>query len=70
MQAGAIVRWRLVFGAGEMDLDTEKIDQAVLALIYLTLHDGRRAWKSFDWDAIERLRRKALIQTTMPSPSS
>jgi len=23
-----------------MDIDTEKIDEAVLALLYLTLHDG------------------------------
>jgi hypothetical protein len=31
-----------------MEPDTEKIDQAVLALLYLTLHDKNRAWKSFD----------------------
>jgi hypothetical protein len=25
------------------------------------LHDGRRAWKSFDWDALDRLHAKGLI---------
>ena len=44
-----------------MALDTDKIDDAVLALLALTLHDGDRAWKGFDWDALERLHRKGLI---------
>ena len=38
-----------------MELDTSKIDDAVLALLALGLHDGARAWKGFDWDAMERL---------------
>jgi hypothetical protein len=29
-----------------MALDTDKIDDAVLALLYLTLHDHWRAWKA------------------------
>ena len=44
-----------------MEIDTDKIDEAVLALLYLTLHDGFRAWKGFDWDAMDRLYRKGLI---------
>jgi hypothetical protein len=44
-----------------MALDTDKIDDAVLALLVLTLHDDYRAWKGFDWDALERLHRKGLI---------
>jgi Domain of unknown function (DUF6429) len=44
-----------------MALDTDKIDDAVLALLALTLHDGYRAWKGFDWDALARLHRKGLI---------
>ena len=28
-----------------MDIDTDKIDEAVLALLHLTLHDGNRVWK-------------------------
>jgi hypothetical protein len=43
--------------------DTDKIDNAVLALLSLTLHDGHRAWKGFDWDALERLHQKGLIDS-------
>jgi hypothetical protein len=44
-----------------MELDEDKIDDAVLALLRLTLHDERRAWKGFEWDALDRLHRKGLI---------
>ena len=44
-----------------MALDTDKIDEAVLALLALTLHDQYRAWKGFDWDALDRLHQKGLI---------
>jgi hypothetical protein len=44
-----------------MDLDTARIDDAVLALLWLGRHDGVRAWKSFDWDAMDRLHAKGLI---------
>ncbi|MBB4441129.1 MULTISPECIES: DUF6429 family protein [Rhizobium] len=44
-----------------MEIDEEKIDNAVLALLWLTLHDGDRAWKSFDWDVMDRLHQKGLI---------
>jgi hypothetical protein len=44
-----------------VDLDTNKIDDAVLALLYLGLHDGARAWKGFDWDAMNRLHEKGCI---------
>jgi hypothetical protein len=44
-----------------MELDEDKIDDAVLALLWLTLHDERRAWKGFDWAALGRLHRKGLI---------
>lgn len=45
-------------------IDNDLIDDAVLALMYLTLHDIRgmsRAWKSFDWSAMDRLHAKSLI---------
>ena len=45
----------------DMDLDEDKIDEAVLALLRLTLHDGQRAWKGFDWNSMDRLHRKGLI---------
>jgi len=48
-------------GVVDMQPNTEKIDDAVLALLYLTLHDGARAWKSHDWDAMNRLHEKGFI---------
>lgn len=41
--------------------DLDKIDDAVLALLWLTVHAEGRAWKSFDWDAMDRLYEKDLI---------
>lgn len=41
-----------------MQYDETKIDEAVLAVLYLTLHEDRgaaRAWKGIDWDALGRL---------------
>ena len=44
-----------------MTLDTAKIDDAVLALLVLGRHDGGRAWKGFDWDALNRLHERGYI---------
>ena len=44
-----------------MKVDEDKVDEAVLALLHLTLHDGCRSWKSFDWDVMNRLHEKGLI---------
>ena len=44
-----------------MALNTDKIDDTALALLYLTLHDNRWAWKSLDWDALGRLHDKGMI---------
>lgn len=44
-----------------MDIDRDKIDDAVLALLQLTLHDGFRSWKGHGWDALGRLHRKGMI---------
>lgn len=48
--------------AEELEIDTQKVDEAVLALLQLTLHDGNRAWKGHDWDALGRLHEKGLIR--------
>jgi hypothetical protein len=53
-----------------MDIDTDKIDESVLALLYLTLHDGVRAWKGHDWDALDRLYRKGMIENTVGKAKS
>lgn len=44
-----------------MKLNENAIDEAVLALLFLTLHDHDRAWKSVDWDALDRLHERGLI---------
>lgn len=44
-----------------MNLDTDRIDEAVLALLCLGLHNGHRAWKGFDWNAMGRLHEKGYI---------
>jgi hypothetical protein len=54
-------RPRRSFRGALMELDTNKIDEAVLALLYLGLHDGVRVWKSFDWEAMNRLHEKGFI---------
>lgn len=46
---------------GKLVLDTDRIDDAVLALLCLGLHDGSRAWKGFDWEAMNRLHEKGMI---------
>ena len=47
-----------------MEYNKEKVDEAVLALLWLCTYDdqtGKRAWKGHDWDALERLYKKGMI---------
>ena len=44
-----------------MTFNTDQIDDTVLALLYLGLHDQYRAWKGFDWEAMNRLHEKGMI---------
>jgi hypothetical protein len=48
-----------------MEYDSHKVDDIVLALLWLTSFDhdrsGARAWKSHDWGAMDRLHAKGLI---------
>jgi hypothetical protein len=49
-----------------MGIETDRIDEAVLALLYLGAHrpsrfDVTRAWKGFDWEAMNRLHQKGFI---------
>ena len=53
-----------------MALDTDRIDDTVLALLYLTLHDQYRAWKGFDWDALSRLHEKGMIENPVGTAKS
>ncbi len=45
-----------------MPIDEQKIDEAVLALLYLTLHEDGRAWKGFSWKAMNRLHEQGFIE--------
>src|SRR5258708_37649394 len=53
-----------------MALDTDRIDDTVLALLYLTLHDQYRAWKGFDWDTLSRLHEKGMIDNPVGNAKS
>ncbi len=44
-----------------MDIDQDKVDQAVLALLSLGRHEGYRTWKTFDWEIMGRLHQKGYI---------
>jgi hypothetical protein len=45
-----------------MEYDKDKVDELVLALLYLTTHEqGTRAWKGIDWEAMNRLHEKGYI---------
>ena len=53
-----------------MELDTDKIDEAVLALLYLGLHNGTRVWKGFDWESMNRLHERGYITDPRSSAKS
>jgi len=47
-----------------MEYDKDKVDEMVLALMYLTSSKdqyGTRAWKGLDWAVLERLHEKGYI---------
>jgi len=47
-----------------MEYNEERVDEVVLALLYLTSstqHGVTRAWKGHDWDVLDRLCEKGLI---------
>jgi hypothetical protein len=52
------------------EIDEDRIDQAVLALLWLGLHDNGRAWKGFDWDAMNRLHEKGYISNPVGKAKS
>jgi hypothetical protein len=45
----------------EIDYDQDKVDEMVLALLWLTRTGDGRAWKGHDWDAMDRLHAKGYI---------
>ena len=60
-------------GNTEMKYDQQKVDDMVLALLYLGTFSERpvrRAWKSFDWAALDRLHEKGYISNPESSAKS
>jgi hypothetical protein len=45
----------------EGDVDTDQVDDCVLALLLLTLHDSDRSWKGFDFEVMDRLFQKGYM---------
>jgi hypothetical protein len=44
-----------------MEYDRDKVDEMVLALLWLTQTGDGRAWKSHDWEALDRLHAKGYL---------
>jgi Domain of unknown function (DUF6429) len=58
-----------------MDFDKDKVDEMTLALLYLVICEreegfGGRAWKSFDWDTLNRLHEKGLLMNPVGKAKS
>jgi hypothetical protein len=53
-----------------MEQNKDKIDETVLALLYLGIHDDHRTWKSFDWETMNRLYQKDLISNPVGKAKS
>lgn len=53
-----------------MKVDTELLDETVLALLYLGRHEEYRAWKGFDWDVLGRLHGKGYISNPVNKAKS
>ena len=52
-----------------MNYDPDKVDEMVLALLWLTATPEVRAWKGHDWDALERLHAKGYTSTPRARPN-
>ena len=53
-----------------IDIDEDKVDRAVLALLSLGRHEGYRTWKAFDWEAMGRLHQKGYISDPVAKAKS
>lgn len=54
----------------EQTLDKDKIDETVLALLWLTRCGDNRAWKGHDWGTLGRLHEKGMIYDPVGKPKS
>ena len=68
--------WQALATAGRnctiarMEYDEDKVDEMALALLFLTLRDGYRAWKGHDWSAVDRLHKKGMIANPLEKAKS
>jgi len=56
-----------------MQIDKQKLDEFTLALLYLTTFedkDSLRAWKSHDWDVLNRLHERGYIDNPVSKAKS
>jgi hypothetical protein len=56
-----------------MEYDQSKVDEMLLALMHLTSfteHETTRSWKSYDWDAMNRLYAAGLISNPVGKAKS
>lgn len=57
-----------------MQPDNDKIDDTVLALLALDIHDetkqGARSWKGHNWEALNRLHQKGWINDPVTKAKS
>jgi hypothetical protein len=44
-----------------MKLNQQKVEEAVLAVLWLTLHNEVESWKTIDWETMDRLHQKGFI---------
>jgi len=58
-----LVYWdELIFVEHEMEYDTDAVDDATLALMFLTLaHNGTATWKGYSWEVTDRLYEKGYL---------
>lgn len=52
------------------DINWDRVDDAALALLSLTLHDGDRVWKQLDWGITDRLHERGLLSNPQTKTKS
>jgi hypothetical protein len=62
-----LIRFRgMEYDENKMEYDEDKVDELVLALLFLTMFEetlcGAHAWKTHDWDALDRLHARGYIE--------
>lgn len=51
------------------DVDTDRVDQTILALLWLNLKVTGAAWRGFDWEAMARRHGRGLISNRSERPT-